>query len=139
MKRSILVALGTSVFYWLIFTGFDYLAELGRWDNVRHFSVYNFWRNLALVLAPWLLCGVASRWLVAEKYASIPAALIYLLAAALAFYASLRFSLPMYHNGARVYGTMSNVYAPLESCYLFVLLFGLTLARSITRHSREKE
>ena len=91
------------------------------------------------VLFPGILCGIASRWLVAEKYASIPAALIYLLAAALAFYASLRFTLPMYHNGARVYGTMSNVYAPLESCYLFVLLFGLTLARSITRHSREKE
>lgn len=70
MKRSILVALGTSVFYWLIFTGFDYLAELGRWDNVRHFSVYNFWRNLALVFAPWLLCGIASRWLVAEEPAS---------------------------------------------------------------------
>lgn len=78
MKRSILIALGTSVLFWLIFTGFDYLAELGRWDNVRHFSVYNFWRNLALVFAPWLLCGIASRWLVAEKYASIPAALIYL-------------------------------------------------------------
>ena len=72
MKRSILVALGTSVLFWLIFTGFDYLAELGRWDNVRHFSVYNFWRNLALVFAPWLLCGIASRWLVAEKIRQHP-------------------------------------------------------------------
>lgn len=139
MKRSILVALGTSVLFWLIFTGFDYLAELGRWDNVRHFSVYNFWRNLALVLAPWLLCGIASRWLVAEKYASIPAALIYLLAAALAFYASLRLSLPLYHNGARIHGSMSSISAPIESCYLFVVLFGLTLTRSLTRRSRNKK
>lgn len=139
MKRSILVALGTSVLFWLIFTGFDYLAELGRWDNVRHFSVYNFWRNLALVLAPWLLCGVASRWLVAEKYASLPAALIYLLAAALAMYASFRFPLPLYHGGMRIQGSMSDVYAPIESCYLFVVIFGLTLSRSLTKRSHKKE
>lgn len=139
MKRSILVALGTSVFYWLIFTGFGYLEALAILNNARHFSPYNILLNFAITLAPWFILGLTSRWLVAEKDASFPAALIYLLAAALAFYASLRFSLPMYHNGARVYGTMSNVYAPLESCYLFVLLFGLTLTRSITRRSCEKE
>lgn len=139
MKRSILVALGTSVFYWLIFTGFGYLEALAILNNARHFSPYNILLNFAITLAPWFILGLTSRWLVAEKDASFPAALIYLLAAALAFYASLRLSLPLYHNGARIHGSMSSISAPIESCYLFVVLFGLTLTRSLTRRSRNKK
>ena len=37
MKRSILVALGTSVLFWLIFTGFDYLAKVQKYK----FSIFS--------------------------------------------------------------------------------------------------
>lgn len=137
MKRPLLLALITSILFWLIFTGFSYLALLGRMDNAVHFSPFNFLRNLALVLAPWLCCGIASRWLAAEKYAHLSAALVYLLATFLAFYTSTRLRLPVYHNGHQVFGTNSIFMPPIEACYMFIFLFALTLTRALSQRKHK--
>lgn len=132
MKRSILFALITSVLFWLIFMGFAYwLASLRLYFTIS-FTPYAFFFNLVLLVAPWICCGVLSRWLIAERHASFIAALIYLVACVLSIYLALRLSVPLHRNSTPVASSLDVVRPPLEAGYCFALLFALTLTRSFT-------
>ena len=135
MKRSILVALGTSVFYWLIFTGFDYLAKVQKYK----FSIFSpdrtifGWSEAIVVyyvytLTPWLIVGMLCALLIRDDWLTLFSPLIYLAASVFSFYATLHLPIPL----------RGDTYFPsLASVLLFVLRASFTFVRWLLIRKRK--
>lgn len=111
MKRSILVALATSVLLWLSFAGFACLSAYFKQLNAIHFSINYLYAQVAVQIVMWVVFGVLAALLVRPQWISGLSPLLYLLIAVLFFYISIRFPLPFSVHGTTVYPPISTVYA----------------------------